>query len=183
MDGWPGWKLGDVDLKRGSLLFCCLNLVPEPFQYRSFVDNLLHLIIAPYLSRGGPFASGCGIYNEGGVIMRRNFFLGTLAAVSLLLSSCSLFKGEAKEPTVKTTEPVATEEPAEPQGPSPEEIAAWRAQSVEAGMTRTAVEEKLGEPAHLSRTKEGELYIMYEMGDNWRSVVYDNSGKVVEVYP
>jgi hypothetical protein len=72
----------------------------------------------------------------------------------------------------------------------------------EKGMSRIKVESVLGEPAHESRTKDGLEYAMYTIAsepgtlvkaadsgiaygegfEDWRSVIYDRHGKVVDWY-
>ena len=111
--------------------------------------------------------------------MKRISFAGAVLVAGLLLTSCSLFQGKKE-----VEEPVAEEVvPPEDEGPTAAEVNAWLAKEVTPGMAREAIERRLGEPKHLSRTKEGRLYIMYEMADNYRSVVYDNHGKALVVYP
>ena len=93
----------------------------------------------------------------------------TLVGLALMLGGC------AHKPVVKE----ATDKPVV----SDAEVQAWRAFEVKPGMTRAQIEAGLGEPDHLSRSKDGHPYAMYEMKSYWKSVIYDEKGVATIVYP
>lgn len=48
------------------------------------------------------------------------------------------------------------------------------------GMTREAVEAVLGDATHQGEAKGGDIHCLYRIGETWRSVFYDKTGKVAD---
>lgn len=71
-----------------------------------------------------------------------------------------------------------------PPVPTPEEELARKTAYVPApGTPRAEAEAQLGNPTGTGRTKEGNLYCLYEIGEQVRSATYDATGKVVDFEP
>lgn len=105
------------------------------------------------------------------------------AGLALVLSGCAHGGRKAAEPAAPAPPPAAKKGVDVKAEAALPEVVAWRTFDVRPGMMRSVVEASLGQPAQLSRTKEGRIYAMYQMKVFWRSVVYDDNGLVVEVYP
>lgn len=72
----------------------------------------------------------------------------------------------------------------DPNFPStPADFARAKAFVVKPGMKRADVERVFGIPTHMTRGKEDELLCHYQLETTWRSVQYDDKGRVVVVYP
>ncbi len=64
-----------------------------------------------------------------------------------------------------------------------EEVSAARDFSISPGMRRSSVEYQIGRPAHIGRTKEGDVIAQYHLGNFVRTIVFDENQRVLEVYP
>lgn len=108
----------------------------------------------------------------------------SLVLATFLAGGCRVFQREAAlpEPPVPelTDEELAEQVEAEQ---ARQALERWLAFEIEPGMNRQDVEAALSRPAHTSRTKDGQLYVMYEEQAHWRSVVYNDLGQVVLSYP